>query len=128
MGKVRRRSVACILVMALAVPTVAAAAPKPGRRSPHGVVAVIDTGINPYSAAFEDSSSFARRHPSTYIRGYPKDAQPLRLSLDLPYKEAIEKDADVWATVEKGKLYWIPGTKIVGAISFGSGGTNCPSV
>ncbi|HEY7874970.1 MAG TPA: S8/S53 family peptidase, partial [Actinomycetota bacterium] len=30
--------------------------------------------------------------------------------------------------VEANKLYWIPGTRIVGAISMGPGGTSCPEV
>jgi hypothetical protein len=95
---------------------------------PPAVVALIDTGINPYSVAFRDKSALAYKHPSTYIPGYPKDAEALKLSLDLPYEKAIEKDADTWALVQKSKLYWIPGTRIVGAISFGAGGTNCPTV
>ncbi|HEX2241059.1 MAG TPA: S8 family serine peptidase [Actinomycetota bacterium] len=88
-----------------------------------GVIAHIDTGINPYNVAFRDKSPLARKHPSTYIEGYPKDALPLRLSLGLPYEEAIERDQAVWAQVRPRQLYWIPGTRIVGAISFGSGGT-----
>ena len=95
--------------------------------APQAVVAVIDTGINPYSEAFRDDSELAYRHPSTYIPGYPSDAQALKLTLDVPYKQAIDADADVWEMVQRGTLYWIPGTKVVGAISFGSGGTNCPT-
>ena len=95
---------------------------------PKAVVALIDTGINPYSDAFADSSLRAQQHPSTYIPGYPTDAQALKLSLDLPYERAVKADADVWAAVQRGTLYWIPGTKIVGAISFGDGGTSCPMV
>lgn len=96
--------------------------------TPTAVVALIDTGINPYSPAFRDSSNLARKHPSKYIPGYPKDAEALRLSLDLPFEDAIEADEDIWKTVKRGKLYWIPGTRISGAISFGEGGTNCPYV
>jgi hypothetical protein len=90
-------------------------------------VALIDTGINPYSPAFRDTSPLARRHPSTYLPGYPKDAVALRLTLDVPYEEAIERDEAVWKSVQGKKLYWIPGTRIVGAISLGAGGTSCPS-
>ena len=95
---------------------------------PQAVVALIDTGINPYSEAFRDTSPLARKHPSTYIPGYPEDAIELKLSLGVPYKDAVEEDADVWAAVEPGKLYWVPGTRIVGAISLGDGGVSCPSV
>jgi hypothetical protein len=90
------------------------------------VVALIDAGINPYADAFRDSSPLAFKHPSSYIPGYPEDAQALRLSLDLPYDKAVKKDAPVWARVRQNQLYWVPGTRIVGAISFGAGGT-CPS-
>ena len=92
------------------------------------VVAHIDTGVNPYSAAFRDKSPLAYQHPSTYIPGYPKDAQAIKLSLDLPYDKAVEKDAATWKALVRGRLYWIPGTKIIGAISMGSGGTYCPVV
>jgi Subtilase family len=95
---------------------------------PSAVVALIDTGINPYSKAFRDRSKLAYKHPSTYLHGYPRKSKGLRLSLGLPYKKAIKKDARVWKTVQPNKLYWIPGTRIVGAISMGAGGTNCPVV
>src|SRR4051812_26499554 len=86
-----------------------------------GVVALFDTGINPYHRTFRDTSPRAYRHPSTYLPGYPKDAEALKLSLDEPdYKKAVKQDCQVWEDVQPGKLYWIPGTKIVGAISFRS--------
>ena len=92
------------------------------------VVAHIDTGINPYNENFRDRSKLAYTHPSKYIAGYPKDAEALKLSLDLPYEEALEKDAETWKLVRRGQLYWIPGTKIIGAISKGAGGASCPLV
>ena len=95
---------------------------------PLTVVAHIDTGVNPYNKNFRDRSPLAYRHPSTYIPGFPKDAQALRLHLDMPYEKAFKADGDVWKTVRRGDLYWIPGTKIVGAISFGAGGASCPIV
>ena len=96
--------------------------------SPEPVVALIDTGINPYSKAFRDNSKLARTHPSRYISGYPRKAKALRLSLNLPYDKAIKADAKKWAKVRPQELYWIPGTKIVGAISLGAGGASCPVV
>lgn len=92
-------------------------------------VAHIDTGINPYHEAFEDDSKLAQQHPSTYIDGYPENATRLDLHLkdDLTYKQAFYKDLEEgdWNLTE-GELYWIPGTKIIGAVSFGSGGVYCP--
>ncbi|MFN2389359.1 MAG: S8 family serine peptidase [Actinomycetota bacterium] len=84
------------------------------------VVAIMDSGINPYHTTFQDDSPLARKHPSTYISGYPKDAIALRLSLDEEtYWEAVKKDCErVWDKIEPGKLYWFPGTKIIGAVTF----------
>jgi hypothetical protein len=94
----------------------------------HAVVALIDTGINPYSPAFRDDSPLGQKPPWKYIPGYPKGTPALRLSLGLPYEKAVEKDAGVWAKVKPNELYWIPGTRIVGAISMGAGGTSCPAI
>ncbi|MGH2729332.1 MAG: S8/S53 family peptidase, partial [Actinomycetota bacterium] len=118
------------LLAALMLTSILASAPASGgpKKSPIAVVALIDAGINPYSSAFRDTSPLAYKHPSTYIPGYPKDTPTLRLSLDIPYEKAVEQDADVWKLVTPGTLYWIPGTRIVGAISFGAGGGNCPVV
>ena len=117
----------CLALFAggLLAPVSGAAAARPAR--PEAVVALIDTGINPYSPAFRDKSKLAQRHPSTYLRGYPKDAAALKLTLDVPYEEAVAKDEAVWKSVRGNQLYWIPGTRIAGAISFGDGGTSCPS-
>ena len=120
------------MVLCLALLAGAAASPRAGAavartRSPQTVVALIDTGINPYSPAFRDTSPLARRHPSTYLPGYPKDAIALKLTFGVPYDEAVERDEAVWKSVRPGKLYWFPGTRIAGAISFGDGGTSCPS-
>ena len=130
------RGLGCITALVIAASALPAGAsppiikePVPRRASPaKAVVALIDTGINPYSSAFADGSKLGRTHPSKYIRGYPEKAKALRLSLDLPYKKAIKKDAKLWSRVEGNKLYWIPGTRIAGAISLGAGGTNCPIV
>ena len=93
------------------------AAPAP---RPTAVVALLDTGINPYHAAFRDRSPRARQHPSTYLPGYPKNAVALPVTLDAKdFWEAVHKDcARVWSKVRPNTLYWFPGTKIVGAISF----------
>jgi hypothetical protein len=115
------------LVAGAALVPRAGAAPPLRPRAPATVVALIDTGINPYSPAFRDTSSLARRHPSTYLPGYPKDAIRLELTLGVPYEDAIERDESVWKSVQPGKLYWVPGTRIVGAVSLGAGGTSCPS-
>jgi subtilase family protein len=92
-------------------------APSPGANA---VVAVVDTGINPYHETFRDDSAQASRPPWTYIPGYPKDATALHLTLDAKdYAAAVHADCErVWSKIKPGKLYWVPGTKIIGAISF----------
>lgn len=90
------------------------------------VVALIDTGINPYHAEFRDTSERAYEHPSTYIEGFPDDAPALNLTLDAEtYEEAMIADCEEWLSVQRGQLYWIPGTRIVGAASFQNTNATC---
>lgn len=96
--------------------------------TPHVVLALIDTGINPYHKTFRDPSPEAYLHPGAYLPNYPSDAKPLDITLDAPdYWKAVRSDCvRVWKTIKPGQLYWFPGTKIVGAIYLGSGSaTNC---
>lgn len=96
---------------------------------PQVVIAHIDTGINPYHKAFRWEAQLSHLHPSKYIAGYPATARELRLSLDAPdLPTALQQDKEVWAGVQRGELYWISGTRIVGAITFGPGGRLCPHV
>jgi hypothetical protein len=115
-----RRLVAALAAFAcLALPAVAARAATTARPSPNAVVGLVDTGIDAYHAAFRDRSPRAYQHPSTYLKGYPRNAVALRLTLDQPdYWAAVRKDCATWAKVTPGTLYWVPGTRIVGAISF----------
>jgi hypothetical protein len=113
----RRLAVVLSLVVGAAVAPVTSAAPP---RSADAVVALVDTGINPYHAVFRDRSRRAQLHPSTYLPGYPRNAVALRLTLDTgDYRAALKADCRrVWAKVRPGQLYWFPGTTIVGAVSF----------
>ncbi len=120
--------VALLLLSALAgcadvAPTTdAATEPEAPSWGPQAVVALIDTGINPYHVDFRDNSSLAFVHPSMYLPGYDADTPALNLTLNATSLEAaLDADAEVWAEVEAGQNYWIPGTKIVGAISFNGG-------
>ncbi|HEU0130232.1 MAG TPA: S8/S53 family peptidase [Mycobacteriales bacterium] len=110
-------AVALALAAAATAAPARAAAPTP---PPTAVVAVVDSGIDPYHAAFRDRSPLAYRHPSTYLPGYPRNAVALRLTLDTAdYWAAVRADcARVWSKVKPGVLYWFPGTRIVGAASF----------
>ncbi|HUQ78596.1 MAG TPA: S8 family serine peptidase [Patescibacteria group bacterium] len=88
------------------------------------VIGVADSGINPYHLEFSattypDPDVLAltanfTRHPSEYIAGYPANSTALPVTLGAGYYPA--KDKAAFAAVEQGKMYWIPGTKIIGAI------------
>jgi hypothetical protein len=97
------------------------------------VIAVVDTGVNPYHRAFLDAARTA--DPAGYITGYPAGAKPLALCLDsvahpdcATLEGALQHDAGVWASIEPttpralgwGPLYYLPGTRIIGAVSVGS--------
>lgn len=87
------------------------------RKRSHVVIAVVDTGINPYHQAYRRPEYAV--HPSTYIDGFPAETPALGLNLSEPDYVAARKgdDAPVWAQVGGKTLYWIPGTNIVGAYS-----------
>lgn len=94
----------------------------PASATPTAVVGLVDTGINPYHRVFRDRSPQAYRYPGSYLPGYPKGAIALHITLDAAnYYDAVSRDCErVWSKLRSGHLYWFPGTKIVGAISFGS--------
>jgi hypothetical protein len=106
-----------------AIPRVRPATP----RDDHVVVAVVDTGINPYHEFFRAPALTA--HPSTWLPKFPKSAKPVRLSLGArDLAAAHEADAAVWDSMERttytedgeeDHLYTFPGTRVIGAISFG---------
>jgi hypothetical protein len=94
------------------------------------VIGIADTGINPYHLEFSadtypDPDVLALtdnfdRHPSEYIPGYPAEAEALPITTGAGYFP--EGDTALWngnQTIEPGKMYWIPGTKVVGAIDAG---------
>jgi len=121
----RRRAItATLLLLACAVAGAASATAKPALKAKpaQAVIALVDTGINPYHKVFRDRSPLAQRYPGTYLPNYPKGAIALHITLDAKnYNDAVRKDcASVWSKVRPGRLYWFPGTKIVGAISFGT--------
>lgn len=114
---------AVALALACTLGGAASATSKPAAKAgPQAVIALVDTGINPYHKVFRDRSPLAQRYPGTYLPGYPKGAIALHITLDASdYNAAVRKDCrSVWSKVRPGRLYWFPGTKIVGAIAFGS--------
>jgi hypothetical protein len=96
------------------------------------VIGIADSGINPYHMEYSaqtypdpDVLSLTKgftRHPSEYINGYPASAQALPITLGRGYYPAQDKAA--WTSVKQGQLYWIPGTKIIGAIDANDAGAS----
>ena len=96
------------------------------------VIGIADSGINPYhmeysAQTYPDPDILAltkgfTRHPSEYITGFPASAQALPITLGKGYYPA--QDKKVWTSVKQGQLYWIPGTKIIGAIDANNAGAS----
>lgn len=89
------------------------------RDDSHVVIAVMDTGINPYHVAYRRDGMDV--HPSEYVTGYPSNASAISLTTEGPTYSLsrANDDAAVWSQVEQNTLYWFPGTNIIGAVSVG---------
>ncbi|HVL91229.1 MAG TPA: S8/S53 family peptidase, partial [Actinomycetota bacterium] len=85
------------------------------KRKSHVVIALVDTGINPYHSDFRRPELVV--HPSQYIEGFPKTAPALGLRLGSKDYVAARNadDGPVWSKVKERSLYWIPGTNVIGA-------------
>ncbi len=135
--RVRAAGIALVVVAATQLIDVS---PARGAGTPRVVIAHIDSGINPYHEVFRDRSRLAYTHPSKYIPGYPRDAEALRLTLDAKsFDAAFKADRRIWDRLLRswndpdgaadltGKVFWIPGTRIIAATRFSPGGVWCPS-
>ncbi|MGH3442802.1 MAG: S8 family serine peptidase [Nitriliruptorales bacterium] len=104
--------------------------------TPVTVIGFADSGVNPYHLEFsaatypdpevlELTRNFTR-HPSEYIPGYPADAIAIPITLGQGYFP--DQDAYLWDPddryIEPGRMYWIPGTKVVGAVDAGGFGAS----
>ncbi len=80
---------------------------------PHVLVAVPDSGINPYHQEFHRPE--LTDHPCTYIEDFPCNVEKLELSIGdgLSYSQAVSQDRPVWDSLEPGTWYWIPETPFV---------------
>jgi hypothetical protein len=108
------------------------------------VIAVIDSGFSPYHQDFLQSTGDAElrslpltKAPDTWLPGFPKPSTfakyaPLKLTLNGETGTSMAtlhtRDAAQWATVKKStpssiQYRWVPGTKVIGALTFGTGGT-----
>ncbi|MDQ3958376.1 MAG: S8/S53 family peptidase, partial [Actinomycetota bacterium] len=107
------------------------------------VVAVIDAGVTPYhwdylASKMPPSTDFPLdRPPHEWVRGFPSPPsafnyyEPLNLTLEqndpnVPYAGLRSQDEAEWSKVKPSSAdvvnyYWMPGTKIIGAVGFGIG-------
>jgi hypothetical protein len=111
-------------LVAAATPLVSPATASPSARPALAdrtftVVAVPDSGINPYHTDFRRPELTA--HPSTYIEGFPRKTPALELAFGSNYGMNLTRDRDDWGGVETGELVWIPGTNIIGAVDVTGG-------
>lgn len=83
------------------------------------VVAVIDTGANPYHEDFLRPERDWRARGD--LPGYPERSHVLPLTLDAADQDsAIDADRALWDLTEPERLYDVPGTAFVGLIAFGA--------
>lgn len=82
--------------------------------TPPTVIAVPDTGFNPYHEAFQGGPTFAD------VPGFPDHAEAVNVTRGAgSYDAAVEADGAAWSQVGEEDLVWFPGTRLAG-ISFGA--------
>ena len=83
--------------------------PAPAHERPV-VVAIIDTGLNPYHEAFQrDPHGLAAGDPFVAMTG----ARMVELSSEGTYAERVAADEAFWSQAETGQLYAFPGTRLL---------------
>jgi hypothetical protein len=96
-------------------------------RAPRVVVAVADTGVNPYHEVYYRPQNTA--HPCTWVEGFDDCSIPaLDLSIGAfdSYAEAVAADQALWDSVEPHQWYCIPKTNIIGAVCDVAGSVSGP--
>ena len=112
----RRRVLLCALLALVVGSTLL---PQAARASatPNVVVAVADTGVNPYHEMYYRPQN--TEHPCTWVAGFDDCSIPaLNLSIGRHdnVTQALHADREVWDSVVEGQWYWIPKTNIIGAV------------
>lgn len=79
------------------------------------MVALIDSGINPYHDAFQAQPGGVRVDDWLHLA---PDAEPVTLSRRTTYDRSVEADSAFWSQAEEGKLYAFSGTRVF-AVSTG---------
>ena len=140
------------ILLATALSAVPASAARTTAGDDAVVVAVIDSGMSPYhwdflAAKMPQAKTKTKaddlpltKAPHTWLAGFPSPKvfgtyESLDLTLDAKNPKRLQadlfdRDEDAWldvetSTADEPAYYWIPGTKVVGALSFGGdGGTD----
>lgn len=107
---------AAVAALGAALPAAAHDGPTAARATavrPHVVVATLDTGSNVFHPTWRRSE---KRHPSTFLPGYPRDAVPVELTFADTYEDSVAASVDALAPFAKSseRLAYVPGTNIVG--------------
>src|SRR5947209_7656597 len=119
----RRRRLRSSVALAVTLAAIAVGLPASMMRSAsaaparvHVVIALVgEVGVNPYQRDFAAPTVTA--NPRTWLPGYPAGAAPLRLHLNQPVlSKAIAADDATWRSIKAGRLYYIPGTRLVGVV------------
>jgi hypothetical protein len=157
MGRYARTTsivIALGLAAAMVGPAASAQEPPADGRGDATVIAVIDSGIAPYhwdflaskmpQATDADPSNDLplSEPPDTWLPGFPSTSsfaeyRALELGLDeendnRSIASLRSADASKWSSVRVStpgsiKYYWMPGTKVIGAVTFASGGQIMPA-
>lgn len=91
------------------ITTSAAAGGSSGKTRPT-VIALIDSGINPYHDAFEAKSG----SPDAASQSAMFNATEVRLTSNGTYSQRVAADENFWNSVRPGDLYAFDGTRVVG--------------
>lgn len=133
-------AIAAVALAAGLMPAAGAKPPKSHDGDDVTVIAVIDSGITPYHWDFlaakmpKSIDVPLNRPPHEWLRGFPSpstfsgyDALDLTFETknDVSYQQLHAADRDEWQSVKQStkedvNYYWIPGTKIIGAVDFGT--------
>lgn len=106
--------------------TPGASAKSKGPAKPRVVVAVVDTGINPYHEFFNAGGTvYGKSKPNSVTPAVLKEfgidkAHTITLSRTGDFAADFAKDSDQFDKIKKGEPYWFKGTNVIG-ISFEDG-------
>ena len=79
-GLLRRKAILLAGTLAAAWLMVPAASAVSSGQEATAVVALVDTGINPYHQVFRDRSARADQYPGSYLPGFPNGAIALHIT------------------------------------------------